>query len=99
MRNSQTASTSARRRAAATAVWSGDAMQPIDKEEDMTGFFLHDRLERVDQRLGKNPERFADSNRPKAKKLSMHSLYPVTMKAHSGSPRKTYSGSGARAMP
>jgi len=27
---------------------------------------------------GKNPERRASSNRPKAKKLSMHSLKPVT---------------------
>src|SRR5271166_900865 len=34
---------------------------------------------------GKNPELFASANRPKAKTLSMHSLNPVTMKAHSGS--------------
>src|SRR6516165_582798 len=34
---------------------------------------------------GKNPERFASANRPKAKTLSIHSLNPVTMKAHSGS--------------
>ncbi len=33
---------------------------------------------------GKKRERCASANRPKAKKLSMHSLKPVTMKAHSG---------------
>src|SRR4029077_14507533 len=35
---------------------------------------------------GKQTERLASSNRPKAKKLSIQSLNPVTMKAHSGCP-------------
>ena len=48
--------------------------RPIDEEKDMARLFLDDRLERIDQASGKNPDRFADSNRPKAKKLSMHSL-------------------------
>src|SRR5215472_191377 len=45
---------------------------------------------------GKNPERLASANNPKAKTLSMHSLKPVTMKAHSGSRGRRYSGSGAK---
>src|SRR5271157_1244799 len=48
---------------------------------------------------GKNPELFASANRPKAKTLSMHSLKPVTMKAHSGSRGRWYSGSGAKRIP
>src|SRR5260370_35043919 len=34
---------------------------------------------------GKYPERLATSNSPNAKKLSTHSLYPVTRHPHAGS--------------
>ena len=48
---------------------------------------------------GKKRERRATANNPKAKKLSTHSLKPVTMKAHSGSRGRAYSGSGPSRMP
>ena len=68
---------------------------PIDEENDVPAFLLHHRLEGVDERRRKKSERLASAKRPKAKKLSMHSLKPVTMKAHSGSLGFRYSGSGA----
>ncbi len=48
---------------------------------------------------GKKPERLAVSNRPKAKKLSMHSEKPVTRNDHSGSLGVLYCGSGSSRMP
>ena len=48
---------------------------PIDEEQDMAAFFLHHRLEGFDQFGREIAGTLAPvSNRPKAKKLSMHSL-------------------------
>src|SRR5205823_2520048 len=48
---------------------------------------------------GKKRDVFAIANSPNAKKLSMHSLNPVTMNAHSALRGRWYSGSGASRIP
>ena len=47
---------------------------PIDKEKDVPAFLLHHGFECFNQLRREEAGAAAASNRPKAKKLSMHSL-------------------------